>query len=111
VPAADRDEDRQLTLLTQMGFPQLVARDLREALPEVVLAGPGVETVEVGVEVAPEQFDDRLAHPRRTVDAVRHGLDPIVLDAVPGRVRGRGVELAHRVRAVRHPQLNAVMSN
>ena len=65
------DEDRQLPLLTQVGFPQLVARDARESLPEAVLTRPGVETVEVGVEMAGEQLQHGLADPGRAVDAVR----------------------------------------
>ena len=101
---ATLQEDRQLALLAEVRFPQLGSGDAPEALPEAVLAGPGVEHVQVRVEMARQELDHRLTDPGRAVDAVRDREDPSVGDGLPGRVGRRRVELADGVGAGREAQ-------
>ncbi len=104
VAQAAAGEDRELELLALVGLPQLVRRDLGDALPEPPRRGLVVHRLEVGVRVPLEDVAHRLADPGRRVDAVREPEDLVRADALPGRVRGMAVEQRDRVRAVRHAQ-------
>ena len=75
-----------------------------EALPEAALLRARVEVVEVRIELALEQVDDRGPEPGGPVDPVGQALDLVVRDAVPGAPGRLAVELAHGVRPVREAQ-------
>ncbi len=96
-PAAG--EVGELALLADVGLPQVVAGNAFEPVPEPSTGRPGVEIVEVGTEVF-EQLGDRLADPRRSMDAVGDALDRVVDDVGPRLVRCLGMQPADRVGAV-----------
>ena len=53
------DEQAEFAFLAHVGFPQVGPGDLLQPVPERVLARAGVKRLEIGVEVASEQLDDR----------------------------------------------------
>ncbi len=87
-----------------MRLPQVHVGDLLRSLPEAIGAVSGVDVVELGPEVALEEVAHRLPDPCRHVDAVGHGQDLLVAQALPGVVGGDAVQLADGVGAVRESQ-------
>ena len=97
-------EDHELELLALVRAPELHVGDLVGPLPEPLGAVAGIETVQLGAQIALEELTHGLADPGRNVHAVGHGQDLLVAQALPGVVGGDAVQLADGVGGVGEAQ-------